>query len=333
MANYSYSYRGTGLGGGGFSLFSPTIKSLLIINVAVFALELFLGALTLGGVPVKAYLMQWFALQSLASGDFMPWQLVTYQFMHGGFLHLFFNMFALWMFGSELDSIWGGRRFLTFYLLSGIGAGAVQLGVSALLGSEAPTVGASGSINGLLIAFGFLFPDRPLLMFPIFFPIPAKIFVLGWVAIDFLSGITGADRGVAHFAHVGGALMGFLLLRFGDSLGIFAALDRVVDVLTGRRRAIPSGRKIYDIRSMQSENRFGSGSSSSSSSGLGAILGTKRSAEKTSTTSSNAGSSASSDAERTQEVVDRILDKIASTGYNSLSEDEKRILNEASKKL
>jgi membrane associated rhomboid family serine protease len=314
MANYyTQNYGGGGLGR--FSLFSPMIKSLIIANVAIYLLQLFLGSLTMKDIPVGHYLMEYFALQPIGSDSFFPWwQLVTYQFMHGGFFHLFFNMFSLWMFGSELESIWGGRRFLTFYLLCGIGAGVLHLVVSYFLGSMAPTVGASGSVYGLLLAFGFMFPDRPILMFPIFFPVPAKIFVLFMIGIGVISGITGTDSSTAHFAHLGGALFGYFLLRFGDKLGIFSFVDRVIDTVSGRQRLIPSGRKIYDIKT---GNDF---------------KGTATSSRATSWLKKDNSSSLDSNG-TTQENVDRILDKIAATGYNSLSDEEKRVLNEASKKM
>jgi membrane associated rhomboid family serine protease len=319
MANYYYQTNYGSGGFGRFSLFSPVIKTLLITNIVIYLVQhWFLGLLTVGGVPLEAYITHYFALQPIGSDAFYPWQLVTYQFMHGGFLHVFFNMFALWMFGSELESIWGGRRFLTFYFLSGIGAGLLQLLVGYLLGSGAPTVGASGSINGVMLAFGFMFPDRPILMFPIFFPIPAKFFVLGWLAIDLISGLTGADRGVAHFAHVGGALFGYLLLRFGDDLGIFTAIDRVVDTLTGRRNLVQPRRKIYDINAANSYNSYDDDA---------------QTPPRTASWLRRDSSSSRPEREITQEEVDRILDKIAHSGYNSLSSEEKRILNEASRKL
>jgi membrane associated rhomboid family serine protease len=317
MANYSF--RASYGGSGGFSLFPPVIKALLITNVVVFVLQyVFLGFLTIGGVSVQRFVMAYFALQPLETGMFYPWQLISYQFMHGGVWHLFFNMLALWMFGSELESIWGSRRFLTFYLLAGIGAGLAQIAVTSFFPSYGgPTVGASGAIQGVMIAFGFMFPDRPILMFPIFFPIPAKIFVLLWIGIDIVSGLMGSD-GVAHFAHLGGALTGYLLFRFGDQVGIFGFFDKIRDMLSGSggggRKVFGTKRKIYDIREAESY----------------------RAAEKPEIgVSSWFRAKTSSDGNRTitQEDIDAILDKIAKTGYASLSEEEKRILMEASKKL
>jgi membrane associated rhomboid family serine protease len=320
MARFTFNTY-SNYGGGGynrFSLFTPVIKMLLITNVVIFILqELFLGLLTVGGAPLRYYVMGWFALQPVESGTFYPWQLISYQFMHGGLGHLFFNMLALWMFGSEMESLWGSRRFLAFYLLAGIGAGLAQLAVGAITGSGAPTVGASGAIQGVMIAFGFMFPDRPILMFPIFFPIPAKIFVLIWIGIDLISGLTGND-GVAHFAHLGGALTGYLLLRFGDKAGIFGLFDKVRDMFTGggARKITGSRRKIYDIREA---NSYGISEKETVSGTVGSWF--------------RAHSKIDGSRTITQEEIDTILDKIAKSGYNSLSEEEKRVLMEASKKL
>ena len=317
MANYSF--RASYGGGGGFSLFPPVIKTLLITNVVVFVLQyVFLGFLTIGGVSVQRFVMAYFALQPLETGMFYPWQLISYQFMHGSVWHLFFNMLALWMFGSELESIWGSRRFLTFYLLAGIGAGLAQIAVTSFFPDYGgPTVGASGAIQGVMIAFGFMFPDRPILMFPIFFPIPAKIFVLLWIGIDLISGLMGSD-GVAHFAHLGGALTGYLLLRFGDQAGIFGFFDKIRDLLSGGggggRKVFGTKRKIYDIREADSHR-----ATEKSEIGVSSWFRAKTSSDGNRTI--------------TQEDIDAILDKIAKTGYASLSEEEKRILMEASKKL
>jgi membrane associated rhomboid family serine protease len=322
MANF-YSNYGSNFGSsyGRSSFFTPVIKALLISNVVIFVLQyLFLGLLRIGGASVQTYTMQYFALQPVESGFFYPWQLVTYQFMHGGVLHLFWNMLALWMFGSELESVWGSRRFLTFYLLSGIGAGLAQLAVGSVMGSGAATVGASGAIQGVMLAFGFMFPDRPILMFPIFFPIPAKIFVFIWIGIDLISGLMGSD-GVAHFAHLGGALTGFLLFKYGDAIGVFSLVDKIRDMFSGGgggvRKTFGPKRKIYDIREVDSANE----------SRLQSASGTVSSWFKAQPNGDPGNQTT------TQEDIDRLLDKIAKSGYNSLSEDEKKVLMEASKKL
>ncbi|MFN3306546.1 MAG: rhomboid family intramembrane serine protease, partial [Candidatus Kapaibacteriota bacterium] len=140
---------------------------------------------------------------------------------------MFFNLFALWMFGVELETIWGSRKFLTFYILSGVGAGLFQLFIAPLFSEPLPTIGASGAVFGVLAAFGFTFPNRPVFMFPIFIPIPAKFFVIFYAGLAFLLGVTGSAGNVAHIAHLGGAFTGFILFKFGDQLGIYRLINRL----------------------------------------------------------------------------------------------------------
>jgi membrane associated rhomboid family serine protease len=145
---------------------------------------------------------------------FLPWQVVTYAFLHAGLGHLFFNMLGLWMFGSELEQTWGRQRFIRFYAASVLTAAAAQLLVTWLLGSMYPTVGASGGLFGLLLAYGMTFPNRTIV--PLIPPIPmkAKVFVAIYGGLELLMGVTGTASGVAHFAHLGGMLGGFLMLRY-----------------------------------------------------------------------------------------------------------------------
>ena len=181
----------------------PITQALLLINVAAFCIDLFLGA----------WFTRLLALWPLGQG-FLPWQVVSYAFLHGSIGHLFFNMLGLWMFGAELERIWGPKRFLQFYFASVLTAAAAQLLVSALLGSTFPTVGASGGLFGLLLAFGMMFPNR--IIMPLFPPIPmkAKVFVAVFGGLELLFGVTGTQSGVAHFAHLGGMLGGFLMIRY-----------------------------------------------------------------------------------------------------------------------
>jgi membrane associated rhomboid family serine protease len=153
------------------------------------------------------------ALWPIGAG-FMPWQLVSYSFLHGSVMHLFFNMLGLWMFGAELERLWGPKRFLQFYFACVLTAALAQLGVAALTGAIYPTIGASGGLFGLLLAFGMMFPNRTIV--PLFPPIPmkAKVFVAIFGGLELLFGITGTMEGVAHFAHLGGMLGGFLLIRY-----------------------------------------------------------------------------------------------------------------------
>ena len=181
--------------------------ALIAANVAMFLLEQIAPGLIFG-------LALWplGAAQAGAPG-FAPWQLVTYAFLHGGMLHLAFNMFALWMFGSMVERVFGTRRYLMYYLLCVITAALTQLAFSVFSGGIYPTVGASGGVFGLLLAYARYFPNnRVMLLFP---PIPmrARTFVLLYAAIELFLGVTGTQEGVAHFAHLGGMVGGFALLR------------------------------------------------------------------------------------------------------------------------
>ena len=182
----------------------PVTQALLLINVAVFCLQFFLGA----------GFMRLTALWPIETGLFMPWQLGSYSFLHGGIGHLFFNMLGLWMFGSELERLWGPKRYLQFYFASVVVAGLTQLLFAWAIGSSTPTVGASGGLFGLLLAFGMLFPNRTIM--PLFPPIPmkAKVFVALFGGIELILGVFGSSTGIAHFAHLGGMLGGYLMLLY-----------------------------------------------------------------------------------------------------------------------
>jgi membrane associated rhomboid family serine protease len=153
------------------------------------------------------------ALWPLASGHFLPWQVLSYAFLHGDVFHLFFNMFGLWMFGSEIEQLWGQKRYAQFLLVSVLTAAMVQIGFTAMMGSFYPTVGISGGLFGLLLAFGMMFPNRVIM--PLFPPIPmkAKVFVAVFGALELFLGVGGRD-GIAHFAHLGGMLGGWLMIRY-----------------------------------------------------------------------------------------------------------------------
>lgn len=145
--------------------------------------------------------------------NFMPWQLVTYAFLHANVMHLAFNMYGLWLFGSELEKLLGRRALLQLYFASVLSAGAMQLLVTSASGSIYPTVGASGGVFGLLLAYGICFPNRVLmLLFPPI-PMPAWLFVLLYAALELTLGVTGTQAGVAHFAHLGGMIGGYLVIR------------------------------------------------------------------------------------------------------------------------
>ena len=210
----------------------PTVtKNLIIINVLVF----------FGTLVAQRYgldLTNYLGLHFFLASDFNPAQLITYLFMHGGFSHIFFNMFAVFMFGPILEQTWGPKRFLFYYIICGIGAGLIQEGVqyiqyvtelshyaevnigSAIIPMEQylnmmTTVGASGAVYAILLAFGMLYPNNKLFIFPLPFPIKAKFFVIGYAAIELWSGFANnPGDNVAHFAHLGGMLFGLILILY-----------------------------------------------------------------------------------------------------------------------
>jgi len=189
-------------------MFNPPAGTLwlLLINVAVFALQ------SLGG---DNFLITYFALWPLASPGFEPWQLLTYSFLHGSPLHLLFNMLALVMFGGDVERVWGRNRFLTYYFVCVLSAGLTQVLFTYLTGSEAETIGASGGVFGVLLAFGMMYPHRTILLIFPPIPMPAWLFVTVYGALELWFGVRGIERDVAHFAHLGGMLGGYLMIRFG----------------------------------------------------------------------------------------------------------------------
>ena len=182
------------------------IFGLLIANGVVFALQQFYPGL------LQHYFALWTTTDPLAR--FELWQLLTYGFLHGDVMHIAFNMFALWMFGSDIERLMGSQRFLIYYLVCVVGAALVQLLVAKFQGGFYPTVGASGGVFGILLAYGMSFPNRTvMLLFP---PIPmkAKYFVLFYGLLELYLGVSGNAPGVANFAHLGGMLFGFILIRY-----------------------------------------------------------------------------------------------------------------------
>ena len=187
----------------------PITAALIAANVAMFLLQSLvpgiLGPLALW--PLGA-----------SSVDprigFAPWQLLSYAFLHGSLLHIAFNMFALYMFGGAIERVFGGRRYLTYYLVCVLSAAVAQLVVASMSGEIYPTVGASGGVFGLLLAYGMYFPNnRIMLLFPPI-PMPARVFVFLYAALELFLGVTGTQEGVAHFAHLGGMVGGYIMLRY-----------------------------------------------------------------------------------------------------------------------
>jgi membrane associated rhomboid family serine protease len=187
----------------------PITRLLLIANVAVFLLQFVIGDL----------LIIWFALWPFHTphdfgAGFLPWQVISYGFLHGGLIHIGFNMLALYMFGGQIEQVFGSRRFLIYYLGCVFAAAVVQLLVSSFSGGPpVPTVGASGGVFGLLLAYGLFFPNRTLMLIFPPIPMPAWLFVTLYGLLELYLGVTGTRAGIAHFAHLGGMFGGWLLIR------------------------------------------------------------------------------------------------------------------------
>ena len=189
----------------------PVTRALLLTNVGVFLLQLLQGPL------LDQYLALW------PPGTlFQPWQLVTYAFLHDGYLHILVNMFALFMFGSPLEQFWGSRRFGFYYLACVLSAAGTELLVENATNTGAPVVGASGGVFGLLLAFAWYFPRQKLIMLFLPIPMPAWLFVTIYGAIELFLGVAGWQPDVAHFAHLGGMLGGALCILYWRARGRFA---------------------------------------------------------------------------------------------------------------
>ncbi len=292
-------------------------KNLLIVNFLAFAAT---WVLELRGID----LAQLLGLHFFLASDFHFYQFFTYMFLHGGFTHIFFNMFALWMFGSVIERVWGPKKFIFYYIVCGIGAGItqelVQYGTYMVEGIAAyqyvnaggvqmttdayinlwTTIGASGAVYGILLAFGMIFPNERLFIIPFPFPIKAKWLVMGYIAIELFSAMSGPGDGVAHMAHLGGMLFGFLLIRYWqkhpDSSQGF-----------GRSRGqefFENLKRRYDQRQQQNSHMK---------------------AEHTDPRHET-DEEYNARKRKDQEEVDAILDKIRKSGYDSLTKEEKKKL-------
>ena len=296
----------------GFRVLPTVVKHLLIINILMF-----LATFTLERFHID--LTNILGLHFFKASDFRIYQFITYMFMHANFGHLFFNMFALWMFGNTLENIWGSKRFLLFYMVCGIGAGLCQelvqyieyatslsnyatvntgsqiIPMSAYL-NMMNTVGASGAIYGLLLAFGMMFPNSRIYLY-FLLPIKAKWFVIGYAVLELIMGIGGADN-VAHFAHLGGMLFGLLLILYWRKHPAgpdkdFRKLKDIFQSWKNRKKYTPYEEVKDEVPRSDEDYNY-------------------RKAQK-------------------EREVDAILDKVAKNGYGSLTDEEKDFLFKNSK--
>ena len=308
----------------------PTVtKNLLLINIVVFLATLVFQH--------QFDMERWGSLHFFLAPDFRLWQFVTYQFMHGSFTHLFFNMFALWMFGCVIERVWGPQKYLFYYLACGIGAGLCQEvvqyiefssdGLTALSTNEivnvngtrlmtvgqiynlSCTIGASGAVYGILLAFGMTFPNERIFIFPLPVPIKAKWFICIYAAIELFSAYSQSMDGVAHVAHLGGMLFGLLLILYWRRH-------------PGNGFNMSSGRQFFENMKRNFESRQSQ---------------TNKRANEQTTRQPGYGPTREDDQEynarkqQRQAEVDAILDKIRKSGYDSLTKEEKQRLFEASR--
>ncbi len=265
------------------------VKRLLIINIALFVITTVM-------VRWQYMIFHLFGLVPLlVNGRFMVWQFFTYMYLHGGMGHIFMNMLVLWMFGSELENNWGSRDFFIYYTICGIGGG-VLVWLTAFFGlssAMAPTIGASGAIFGLLVAYGLMWPDRLIYIWGII-PMRALHLVILFGAMDLFTGLTRAGGSIAVFAHVGGGVTGLIYLKFGWRIAVH--FEALVNRMKSRKFTVIDG------GGRGSGTRGGGGNETDRDSGHPDI----------------------------DDEVDRILDKIAREGLDSLNERERRILDRAS---
>ena len=307
----------------------PTItKNLLIINGIAF---LATYVLQMQGIDLANI----GGLHFFMANDFHLYQLVTYLFLHANFMHILSNMFGLWMFGCVIENVWGPKKFLFYYITCGIGAGLCQelaqfgnfyltiaeqapgigfgelIAVGHQLGQQLntwTTIGASGAVYAIILAFGMTFPNERLFIIPFPFPIKAKWFVLGYVAIEFFSAIGSSGDGVAHTAHLGGMLFGFLMIRYWNKHPN-SSFDR------SRGQQFFEGlKRSFDQRQQGSQQRQHN-----------PHMHVEQGGSKEADMEYNARK------RQNQEEIDAILDKIRKSGYDSLSKEEKQKLFEASK--
>lgn len=300
-------------------------KNLLIINVIAYLLMSMLRSVDLNGV---------FGLHFLLAPDFHYYQLFSYMFMHASLQHIFFNMFALWMFGCVVENVWGPKKFLFYYIACGVGAGLFQemaqmvqfysmavdqypditlaemsklVENSGAVLNQWTTVGASGAIYGVLLAFGMIFPEERIFIFPLPIPIKAKWFVMIYAVIEVFAALSSSGDGVAHLAHLGGMVIGFFMIRYWQKNADKASRMKNKSIFGGIFSDMGGGLKGNGWK------RHGGGA-------------------RENTDRHNADWDYNARQKAHQDEIDRILDKIRRSGYDSLTRDEKQTLFDSSNK-
>jgi len=260
---------------------TKAVKYLLLANAGIFLLEFLWGS----------ELIYLFGLTPALVKKGFIWQFFTYMFLHGDFFHILFNMFALWMFGCEIERSWGTKEFLRYYFITGVGAGFFTFFLS--FNSHIPTIGASGAIFGVLVAFAMMFPDRPIYLY-FLFPIKAKYLVIFFAVIEFLASFRHTSDGIGHFAHLGGMVIGYIYIKSDW---------RLTSLFRSQDTKFVLSRYLGYLRDLRYKHRR-------------KAINKKREREQ-----------------RLLERVDQILDKINLVGFDNLTKEEKKTLEEASQFL
>lgn len=276
-------------------MMTNAVKYLLAINIIAYLICLIF--------PLDSICALYYIFDPL--GRFQPFQLITYMFMHGGTMHIFFNMFALWMFGRHIEMVWGTKRFLIYYFICGIGAAVFQeLGqLAGLINPYSMTVGASGAVYGILLAFGMLFPNERMIIFPIPVPIKAKFVIAGYIIIEIFAAFFSRDN-VAHLAHLGGLAVGFVYfltwkLMGYKGMGSFKSstnYNKWQNTTTRPTMKVEYNRNEYARDERSRDYQY------------------------------------NEERNRRNAQIDEILDKIRKSGYESLTDEEKQTLFNANKK-
>lgn len=306
-------------------------KNLLIVNIVAFLITYILGKDASGGYVLHDLL----GLHFFMASDFHVYQILTYLFMHGGIFHIVMNMFMLWMFGAIVERVWGAKKFLFYYIVCGIGAGLFQevvqffelyqLNASTYsmldffrVASENAsrlngytTVGASGAVYGVLLAFGMIYPNERIFVIPIPIPIKAKYLVIGCALIELYSSYSSTEDGIAHIAHLGGMVFGFFMIRYWRKQTNGYGGSSARDAFEKLRDALGGKRNRQHFNYTRNHNPQSDSNSYQSHQQDWDYNAHKRA---------------------TQEEIDRILDKIRKSGYDSLTKDEKQTLFDQSKK-
>ena len=276
---------------------TPMVKRLLIINGTIFLVQLILASFS---ATINDTIQQFFGLSLKVFQEFKIWQFFTYMFLHGGWLHILFNLLTLWMFAGSLEEIWGSKLFLKYYIYCGVGAGIFITAMNFYTGSSLPTIGASGALYGILLAYGMNWPNREVLLY-FLIPVKIKYLVLVFGLIEFFGTINPSGSGISHIGHLGGLISGFILLKF----------FKLPQKSSSRASSSSAGAASKNRSSSDKDGNF-----------VSTFFKKKRLKKKKREIEQRI---------EAKEIIDALLEKIARSGMSSLTSEEKKNLEWARK--